>query len=74
MIPRLVAATMDEARPTSPTKIAHKPKATTTGSRLGTRLISPNFRLARAKISNPEISTRASVVPRSMLLMLRSDI
>ena len=64
--------TTDSASPTWPTAIPHTPKASAAGIRLGTRLSRPilNERSANTRIN--EINTNASVVPMSMLLILRS--
>ena len=70
----LVAATTEEARPISPTSRPQIPKAITAGIVLGMMLRVPIFRLLSATISESEISSRASPVPVSMAMMLRSEI
>ena len=58
-IPIVMTATPDSTKSTSPTRIPHTPKAMATGSRLGIRLINPNFSERSAIMRIMEISTRA---------------
>ena len=70
----VMPVTTDNARPTCPTMMPHRPKAMPAGIRLGTRLMKPMRNDRSANIRIIEISTNATVVPVSIARMLRKPI
>ena len=68
-----MVTTIDRPTLTCPTKMPQAPNASTAGARLGNRLMMPILRLRSARMSTPEMRIRASVVPTSMLSMLRLE-
>ena len=71
MIPMDRPATIETAKPTWPTIIAHTPNAINAGSTLGIRLITPRRTLFSAIIRMPAMSANPRPVPSSIEAMLR---
>ena len=73
-MPRVIPVTTDNASPICPTAIPQAPKANAAGIRLGINDNTPILSERSANTRIIEIRINATVVPSSMLLILRSPI
>jgi hypothetical protein len=67
--PRLIAPITDALKLTLPRVNPHNPNAIIAGSKFGSKLIRPIFKLRNAKISILDIRTKTNPVPKIMVLI-----